>query len=92
MAQETNNATVAANADGRERMPGELSELLNVRQVARLLTCSARQVYRLSDRGAMPRPVRLGSLVRWPRAALLAWISDGCASVRVAAGRKEARP
>lgn len=78
MLQPADYATVAANADGRERMPGELSELLTVKAVARLLTCSPRQVYRLADAGKLPRPVRLGALVRWPRAAIMAWIGSGC--------------
>ena len=59
------------------------SALLTVKQVAGLLGCSSRHVYRLSDRGAMPRPVRLGSvLVRWDRSAVESWIAGGCKSVR----------
>ena len=59
------------------------SALLTVKQVAGLLGCSSRHVYRLSDRGAMPRPVRLGSvLVRWDRSAVESWIAGGCKSIR----------
>ena len=36
--------------------------LLNVREVARLCGCSPRTIYRLSDGGKMPRPVKIG---RW---------------------------
>jgi hypothetical protein len=52
--------------------------------------CSTRHIYRLSDRGAMPRPVRLGSLVRWrmrtgdPMTGVLDWIDAGCPSCREA--------
>ncbi len=42
------------------------------------LGCSTRHVYRLADSGRMPRPVKLGSLVRWPRAVIEQWIADGC--------------
>ena len=52
--------------------------LLSVEQVAALLNCSPRHVYRLSDAGAMPQAVRLGSLVRWPRSTIESWIEDGC--------------
>jgi predicted DNA-binding transcriptional regulator AlpA len=33
-----------------------------------MLAVSVRTVWRLSDKGAPPRPVRLGSMVRWRRA------------------------
>ncbi len=52
--------------------------LLDVRGVARLLACSPRHVYRLSDAGRMPPPVRLGSLVRWVRQAIEHWLAEGC--------------
>jgi excisionase family DNA binding protein len=52
--------------------------LLDVLAVARLLDCSSRHVYRLSDAGRMPRPVRIGALARWPRQAIERWIAAGC--------------
>jgi excisionase family DNA binding protein len=59
--------------------------LLTVRQVAALLNCSSRHVCRLSDRGVMPRPAKLGDmLVRWNRAEIEQWIADGCKPVRAA--------
>jgi len=58
------------------------AKLLDVQQVADLLQCSVRHVYRLSDGGRMPAPVRLGALVRWSAAAIQAWISEGCPAVR----------
>ncbi len=58
--------------------------LLDVQAVAALLDCSPRHGYRLSDGGRMPAPRRLGSLVRWSRQELLAWIADGCRSIRPA--------
>lgn len=61
--------------------------LLDVRAVAVLLNCSPRHVYRLSDGGKMPAPIRLGSLVRWPRASLDAWLTDGCKPVRVVSSK-----
>jgi predicted DNA-binding transcriptional regulator AlpA len=56
--------------------------LLDVRAVAAMLGCSPRHVYRLADAARMPRPVRLGGLVRWCRAALELWIADGCPPYR----------
>lgn len=54
------------------------SALIDVHAVASMLSCSARHVYRLCDAGRMPRPVRLGALVRWDRSVIEAWIADGC--------------
>jgi len=58
------------------------AQLLDVQAVAALLGCSTRHVYRLSDAGRMPRPVKLGALVRWSKSAIEEWIADGCPSCR----------
>ena len=52
--------------------------LLSIADVAKLLQCSRRQVYRLNKAERLPRPVKLGSLVRWDRQVLEDWISLGC--------------
>ncbi len=52
--------------------------MLTVHDVARMLNCSARTVYRLVDSGRMPRPVKLGALVRWPGRVVESWIGEGC--------------
>jgi len=59
-----------------------LPALLDVQAVAALLVCSARHVYRLSDAGRMPAPVRLGALARWRRSELIDWLAAGCPNVR----------
>ncbi len=84
------NATIANAADGRtvgpEPRPGVAAELLDVGAVAALLGCSKRTVYRLADAGRMPRPLKLGQLVRWRRAEVLEWIAEGCQPVRLTPG------
>lgn len=62
------------------------AKLLDVGAVAELLDCSTRHVYRLADSGRMPAPVKLGTLVRWPRQAIEEWIAAGCPPVRTAKG------
>ena len=72
-------------ADGRtvrDRSADRDAALLDVQAVAASLSCSTRHVYRLADAGRMPRSVKLGALVRWSRAEILAWIADGCPSCR----------
>jgi excisionase family DNA binding protein len=62
------------------------AELLDVRNVAEMLGVSARHVFRLSDAGKMPAPVRLGAAVRWQREAVRDWIGAGCPTVRAVKG------
>jgi len=65
------------NGAGRSPVP---AALLNVHQVAELLGCSVRHVYRLAETGRMPKPAKLGALVRWPQRAIESWVADGCPS------------
>ncbi|MBN1908385.1 MAG: helix-turn-helix domain-containing protein [Pirellulales bacterium] len=62
--------------------PAEEVRLLDVNAVSRLLSCSTRHVYRLADSGLMPRPQKLGALVRWDRLELDKWLADGCPTCR----------
>ena len=67
--------------------PADVSaKLLDVQAVAEMLGCSARHIYRLSDSGRMPAPVKLGALVRWNRAAIESWVAAGCPSARTLKG------
>lgn len=60
------------------------SELLDVGAVAGLISCSKRTVYRLADADRMPRPLKVGSLVRWRRTDIFDWIANGCRDLRAA--------
>ncbi len=70
--------TPAAQAN----QPKPPADLIPVGEVAGMATCSSRHVYRMSDAGKMPKPIKLGSLVRWRRAEILAWIAEGCPPCR----------
>lgn len=84
--------TTRSNAsDGRTGGPdprtGIAAELIDVKAVAELLGgCSTRHVYRLADADRMPRPIRLGSLIRWRRSDLMGWIDGGCQPIRTTKG------
>jgi len=71
----SSTATQTANS-------ADAAELIDVREVARLLGVSAKHARRLADRGAMPAPLRLSRLVRWRRDQVLDWIRSGCPSCR----------
>ena len=61
---------------------GSAPLLLSIREVATALGCSVRHVRRLIDSGRMPRPLKLGALLRWRRAAIEQWIEGGCREPR----------
>lgn len=63
-------------------------QLLPVDEVASILDISPSSVYRLADGGKMPRPVKLGTLVKWDRSALADWIKAGCKPVRTIKGTR----
>lgn len=57
---------------------GSLPTLLTIHEVADLLRCSTRTLYRLIDRGEVPRPLRFGALLRWPQTQIETWLAAGC--------------
>ena len=65
----------------------EMPAMLTVQELAVMLRCSARTIYRLADTGRLPQPCRVGGLVRWSGAAIEAWIAAGCPTHRKAPGR-----
>ncbi len=78
---DSRNSTVE-RIDGPGAGSGETPAMLTVHDVARMLNCSARTIYRLTDSGRMPQPVKLGTLVRWPKAIVELWIAEGCPAAR----------
>lgn len=61
--------------------PELAQELLDPRQVGAIAKCSPRHLHRLAESGRMPAPIRLGTLVRWPRRSIEDWIAAGCPRV-----------
>ena len=54
------------------------SRLLTVKEVASMCGVSPSHIYRLTDRGAIPKPVKLGSASRYRREEINHWIASGC--------------
>ena len=52
--------------------------LIGIESLAWCLDTSARTIRRWSERGEMPPPIKIGSLVRWDVTKVRQWISDGC--------------
>lgn len=52
-------------------------ELLKLEELAAILKVKPRTLRRHHDSGLVPRAVRVGSALRWSRAAIEAWIAQG---------------
>ena len=55
-----------------------VKRLLTVPDVAEVCSIAPETVRRMTDRGAMPMPVRLGRAVRYRLDEIESWIADGC--------------
>ncbi len=53
-------------------------QLLTIQDVAELCGISNEHVRRLVDRGAFPKPIRLGRSVRFRLSDVMAWVESGC--------------
>jgi excisionase family DNA binding protein len=75
--------------DNDTSLPGaSAASLLDVQTVANRLHCSTKHVYRLTDAGKMPAPIKLGSLTRWRQSEIDEWVKGGCRPPRFAAGNQ----
>jgi len=79
--------TTFTQQEGTGMQAGAERAMLTVHDVAQMLNCSARTIYRLADAGKLPRPVKLNALVRWPRETIERWIAEGCPSIRTGGHR-----
>lgn len=61
-----------------EDLPEDDTILLNKNDVAKLLKVSDRTVYEWHTKGEMPKPIKIGGLVRWGRDEIKAWVHEGC--------------
>ena len=60
------------------KVPDTAGLLIDVKSMAKLLSVSSRTIMRLDQLQAIPAHVRIGSLVRWRLAEILAWMDAGC--------------
>jgi len=56
----------------------EKYRLLTKEQVALKLQLSTRTIYRKWQEGAIPAPIKLGSVVRWRSDVIDQWIENDC--------------
>ena len=73
MQSEPSNATTQSQEITGQQAPA----LIDIEAVARILGCSSRHVRRLIDSRRMPKPFKLGALLRWTRKEIDAWLDNG---------------
>ncbi len=52
-------------------------KLISAKTLANTLSTSVRTVWRLRSSGRLPKPVRIGSSVRWLESEISAWLQAG---------------
>ena len=57
------------------------ANLIGTKEVAEMLGCSVRQIYRLITEKKILAPIEIRGLRRWKKAELLQWIDAGCPAV-----------
>ena len=67
----------------RDSLTSQHSELLDAETAATIAGVSRATWDRMRSAGLVPAPVTLngGSIIRWRRSELAAWIADGCPAV-----------
>lgn len=58
-----------------EKKPEQL--LWTVKDLANSLGVSESHIYRMMNKGKLPRPLRIGGVVRWSVAEIKSWIAAG---------------
>ena len=75
-------ATDRPQTAGQDAAPVINAALISIHEVANMLDCSPRHIYRLADTRRIPQPIKLGALLRWVKADFEQWITAGCPDCR----------
>jgi len=67
----------------------ELTQMIDAKGLAAMLSLSKRQVFRLNSCGKIPAPIRIGGAVRWPAEEISAWLKAGAPDRKAWNARKE---
>ncbi len=67
----------ASNSNDNHSATGVAKFALSAEEVAGALGISRAHVFKLHSSGRLPRPVKLGRAVRWPRKDLEEWLAAG---------------
>ena len=60
----------------QDLLSSKLPALLSAKEVASILGVSDRQVWRMASAGELPAPKTVGSLTKWRRSEIEAWVEN----------------
>ena len=61
-----------------QKPPEDRGLLVDTNQVANLLKVCRKTIWTMQTQGRMPKPIRIGSAVRWSYEEIKAWVDAGC--------------
>ena len=64
-------------------------KLITAKELSKILSISSRTVWRLRSAGKLPKPVKVGSSIRWRLSDIDLWIELGCPEQREFEYRKD---
>ncbi|MFX0194893.1 MAG: helix-turn-helix transcriptional regulator [Candidatus Hodarchaeota archaeon] len=65
-------------------------QLLSATALAKMLSLSKRQIFRLNSCGKIPAPLRIGGAVRWSQSIITKWLAVGAPDRRTFEEMQEA--
>ena len=72
------------------QITNQTCQLLSAKALAKMLSLSARTVWRYRSSDQLPRPVKVGGAIRWRHTDIEKWISMDCPDRKTFEARKGA--
>lgn len=66
-------------------------QLFSAKELAKMLSLSKRQIFRLNSCGKLPTPIRISGAVRWSAKEISAWLAASAPDRRTWEQMKQAR-
>ena len=71
--------------------PSKNCQLLSAKELAKMLSLSKRQIFRLNSCGKIPRPLKIGGSVRFKQDEIADWLAAGAPDRQTWVAMKQAK-
>ncbi len=79
MDEHENGDFPGGNREGEVRQGGKPAPILyTTKEAAAFCMISESNWYKLNRNGHVPKPIRIGTMYRWRKSDLVAWVAAGC--------------
>ncbi len=72
------NAGSGERQDSARRDDGQDNGFLTIKEASAYCKISESNFYKLNRKGLVPKPVKIGTILRWRKSDLVAWVAAGC--------------